>query len=188
MLASLVATLLLLQNPAAPVRADSGPLPQPPDSGKLKITPLLAPAYNPEMQFLIAGGVLLSWKVGPNPLRVQRSTLSSTVSLSTTGAINVNTSLNSFWNQDRFRLSAEHGSEGGAVEVITGRLTARGVAFHEDAEALLLGNANPGLHKVPGGHITPAYGLQALVHRTGIHHQDVLLPEEALEHLERCEM
>jgi len=106
-LASLVATLLLLQNPAAPVRADSGPLPQPPDSGKLKITPLLAPAYNPEMQFLIAGGVLLSWKVGPNPLRVQRSTLSSTVSLSTTGAININTSLNSFWNQDRFRLSAD---------------------------------------------------------------------------------
>ena len=107
MLASLVATLLLLQNPAAPVRADSGPLPQPPDSGKLKITPLLAPAYNPEMQFLIAGGVLLSWKVGPNPLRVQRSTLSSTVSISTTGAININTSLNSFWNQDRFRLSAD---------------------------------------------------------------------------------
>ena len=27
-----------------------------PDSGKFKITPLLAPAYNPEMQYLIAGG------------------------------------------------------------------------------------------------------------------------------------
>ena len=107
MLASLVAALLLVQNPPAPVRADSGPLPQPPDSGKFKITPLLAPAYNPEMKFLIAGGVLLSWKAGPNPLRVQRSTLSSTVSISSTGAINVANTLNSFWNEDRFRLNAD---------------------------------------------------------------------------------
>jgi hypothetical protein len=99
-------SLTLMQNPA-PVRPDSGPLPQPPDSGKFKITPLLAPAYNPEMQFLIAGGVLLSWKVGPNPLRVQRSTLSSTVSISSIGAINVSTVLSSFWNEDRFRLNAD---------------------------------------------------------------------------------
>jgi hypothetical protein len=102
----LAASLTLMQNPA-PVRSDSGPLPQPPDSGKFKITPLLAPAYNPEMQFLIAGGVLLSWKVGPNPLRVQRSTLSSTVSISSIGAINVSTVLSSFWNEDRFRLNAD---------------------------------------------------------------------------------
>jgi surface antigen Omp85-like protein len=104
----LLASLALAQNPApAPVRPDSGPLPQPPDSGKFKITPLLAPAYNPEMQFLIAGGVLLSWKVGANPLRIQRSTLSSTVSISSIGAINVSTTLSSFWNEDRFRLNAD---------------------------------------------------------------------------------
>jgi outer membrane protein assembly factor BamA len=93
----LATSLALAQNPA----------PQPPDSGKFKITPLLAPAYNPEMQFLIAGGVLLSWKVGRNPLRVQRSTLSSTISISTIGAINVSTNLSSFWNEDRFRLNAD---------------------------------------------------------------------------------
>jgi hypothetical protein len=86
---------------------DPAPAPQPPDSGKFKITPLLAPAYNPEMQFLIAGGVLLSWKAGPNPLRVQRSTLSSTISISSIGAINVSTNLSSFWNEDRFRLNAD---------------------------------------------------------------------------------
>ncbi len=78
-----------------------------PDSGKFKITPLLAPAYNPEMQYLIAGGVLMSWKVGPNPLRVQRSTLSTTLSLSSTGAVNVSMSLSSFWNEDRLRINAD---------------------------------------------------------------------------------
>ncbi len=78
-----------------------------PDSGKFKITPLLAPAYNPEMQYMIAGGVLMSWKVGNNPFRVQRSTLSSTLSLSSTGAVNVSMSLSSFWNEDRLRINAD---------------------------------------------------------------------------------
>jgi len=78
-----------------------------PDSGGFKITPLLAPAYNPEMQFLIAGGVLLSWKAGRNPVRLQRSTLSSTISISSTGAVNVSNSLTSFWVGDRLRVTAD---------------------------------------------------------------------------------
>jgi len=89
-----------------PMRSDSGPIAGTPDSGKFKITPLLAPAYNPEMQFLIAGGFLLSWKVGSpkQKLLIQRSTLSATVSFSTTGAINVSTVLTSFWAEDRLRI------------------------------------------------------------------------------------
>jgi hypothetical protein len=93
----------------APTRPDSGPVPTAPDSGAFKVTPLFAPAYNPEMQFLIVGGVLLSWKVGPNPVKLQRSTLSSTVSLSTTGAVNFATTLNSFWYGDRLRINADFG-------------------------------------------------------------------------------
>jgi hypothetical protein len=94
----------LAQEPTV-IRPDSGPIAAPPpDSGKLKITPLLAPAYNPEMQFLIAGGFLVSWKVGANKLQLQRSTLSSTVSFSTTGAINVSTTLTSFWAEDHIRI------------------------------------------------------------------------------------
>jgi len=77
-----------------------------PDSGGFKITPLIAPAYNPEMQFLIAGGVLMSWKSGPNPLRVQRSTLSSTISYSTTGAANVANNLTGFFAEDRLQVTA----------------------------------------------------------------------------------
>lgn len=101
-----------------PTRADSGKVvpfspdrgPEAttrPDSGGFKITPLLAPAYNPEMQFLIAGGILLSWKVGANPVRLQRSTLSSTISISSTGAVNVSNSLTSFWAGDRLRITAD---------------------------------------------------------------------------------
>jgi hypothetical protein len=77
-----------------------------PDSGRFRITPLIAPAYNPEMQFLIAGGVLISWKSGRNPLRVQRSTLSSTISYSTTGAANVANNLTGFFAEDRLQVTA----------------------------------------------------------------------------------
>ncbi len=77
------------------------------DSGKFKVTPLLAPAYNPEMQFLVLGGVLLSWKSGLNRHRVQRSTLTATISYSTTGAVNISSVLTSFWLEDRLRISAD---------------------------------------------------------------------------------
>ncbi|HUK21824.1 MAG TPA: BamA/TamA family outer membrane protein [Gemmatimonadales bacterium] len=77
------------------------------DSGGFRVTPIFAPAYNPEMQFLVAGGVLLSWKAGPNPLEIQRSTLSSTISFSSTGAINVANTLTSFWFANRLRITAD---------------------------------------------------------------------------------
>src|SRR5262249_26185565 len=93
-----------------PVPTDTGSVaPAAPDSGRFKLTPILAPAYNPEMQFLIAGGFLVSWKVGDQrqKLLMQRSTLSATVSFSTTGAINVSTTLTSFWAEDRLRIMAD---------------------------------------------------------------------------------
>lgn len=76
------------------------------DSGGFRITPLIAPAYNPEMQFLIAGGVLMSWKSGRRPLNVQRSTLSSTISYSTTGAANIANNLTGFFVEDRLQVTA----------------------------------------------------------------------------------
>ena len=105
LLLPLVALTSVAQEPV--FRADSGPpTVSPPDSGRFRFTPLLAPAYNPEMQFLVAGGALMSWKTGVNPFRVQRSTLSSTVSLSTTGAVNLSVSLSSFWKEDKLRINA----------------------------------------------------------------------------------
>jgi hypothetical protein len=75
-----------------------------PDDGWFRFTPLLAPAYNPEMEFLIVGGALLSFKADPADTLLPRSTLSATVSLSTTGAVNVASRLNSYWMHDRLRV------------------------------------------------------------------------------------
>lgn len=78
--------------------------PTKPDDGRFRFTPLLAPAYNPEMEFLIAGGFLLSFKADPQDTLLPRSTLSATVSLSSIGAVNVSTRFNSYWMQDRLRV------------------------------------------------------------------------------------
>jgi outer membrane protein assembly factor BamA len=75
-----------------------------PDDGGFRWTPLLAPGYNPEMGLLIAGGFLFSAKLGRKDSTLQRSTLSSTVSISTTGAINVSGVLTSFFLQNRLRV------------------------------------------------------------------------------------
>ena len=101
--------LALAASASAQVPSDTSPasiLPAP-DSGKFRLTPVLAPAYNPEMEFLIVGGALMSWKVGRNPLRIQRSTLTATVSYSTIGALNLNSTLTSFWLDDRLRINAD---------------------------------------------------------------------------------
>ncbi len=77
-----------------------------PDDGRFRWTPLLAPGYTPEMGVLIAGGFLFSDKFGPNSPDLQRSTLSSTVSISTTGAINVSNTLTTFFLNNRLRINA----------------------------------------------------------------------------------
>jgi outer membrane protein assembly factor BamA len=74
------------------------------DDGKFHFTPLLAPAYNPEMGFLIAGGILLSFKSDPLDPKLPRSSVSSTISISTTGAINVSSVFNTYLKHDRLRL------------------------------------------------------------------------------------
>jgi len=107
-LSAFVAAPLAAQQPPTQMPIDTSPQPVGKiDSGGFRVTPIFAPAYNPEMQFLVAGGVLLSWKAGVNPLRIQRSTLSSTISFSSTGAINVSNTLTSFWLANRLRITAD---------------------------------------------------------------------------------
>ena len=77
-----------------------------PDDGRFRWTPLLAPGYTPEMGFLIAGGFLFSDKLGKSSPNLQRSTLSSTVSISTTGAVNVSNTLTTFFLENRLRINA----------------------------------------------------------------------------------
>lgn len=91
----------------APPPDSAAARPSKPDDGRFRITPLLAPAYNPEMEFLIAGGVLLSFRTDKADPKLPRSTLSTTLSISTIGAINFAGRFNSYWKQDRLRLLAE---------------------------------------------------------------------------------
>jgi len=91
----------------APPADSAAKPPSKPDDGRLKITPLIAPAYNPEMEFLIAGGVLLSFRTDKADSALPRSTLSTTISYSTIGAINVAGRFSSYWKRDRLRLLAD---------------------------------------------------------------------------------
>jgi len=78
----------------------------PVDDGHFRWTPLLAPGYTPEMEFLIAGGFLFSTKFDRNDPALQRSTLSSTISYSTIGAVNISNNLNTFFMGNRLRINA----------------------------------------------------------------------------------
>jgi hypothetical protein len=97
----------------------TGPLvaqePQDPDSvlaneKKVMVTPFLAPGYTPEQGALISLGALVSFRTNPGikvgAIRdlVQRSTITFNGSYSTTGALNLNADLSSFWLGDRLRV------------------------------------------------------------------------------------
>jgi hypothetical protein len=77
---------------------------------KVMLTPFVAPGYTPEQGLLLSLGALISFRTNPGfkpgGLRelVQRSTITFNGSYSTTGALNVNAELSSFWKGDRLRI------------------------------------------------------------------------------------
>lgn len=77
---------------------------------KVMITPFAAPGYNPEQGLLVSLGALISFRTNPGrkpgaiAALVQRSTITFNGSYSTTGALNLNADLSSFWNGDRLRI------------------------------------------------------------------------------------
>ncbi len=77
------------------------------DQGKLMITPLAGPAYTPELEFTIAGGVMLSFKTNPKDSLIQRSSSPIMLGVSSTGAFFFGTKLTSFWKQDKWRINAD---------------------------------------------------------------------------------
>ncbi len=80
---------------------------------KVMLTPFAAPGYTPEQGALVSIGALISFRTNPGvkegTLRelVQRSTITFNGSYSTTGALNVNADLSSFWKGDRLRIFAK---------------------------------------------------------------------------------
>jgi hypothetical protein len=76
--------------------------------GKLWITPLIGPAYTPELGFVIAGGTLLSYRFDDGS---PRSSAPIALSYSTTGALTFTTKPEMYLLDDRLRVDAYFGDK-----------------------------------------------------------------------------
>ena len=72
--------------------------------GKFIASPLVVPAYTPELGGLIALGMLTSFKTNPDDDLIQRSSLPVTIGYTTTGAIVFQSILTSYWFEDKLRI------------------------------------------------------------------------------------
>lgn len=77
------------------------------DHGKVMIMPLAGPAYTPEMEFTLAGGIMLSFKTNPKDSLIQRSSSPIMLGISSTGAYFIGTRFTSFWLKDKLRIYAD---------------------------------------------------------------------------------
>lgn len=87
------ALLLLLVSRLALAQAD------------VKLVPVVAPAYTPELGFLIAAGGVMSWNGDVQTPTLPRSTLTLTAGASTVGAVLVQSRLNAFVLNDAVRFT-----------------------------------------------------------------------------------
>lgn len=74
------------------------------ERGASIVTPFIAPAYSPELGVLFAGGGVWTFKTNPKDSTLLRSSMPFTLGYSTTGAINVQAKLTSYWLHDRIRF------------------------------------------------------------------------------------
>lgn len=77
------------------------------EEGRWMILPLAGPAYTPELQFLIAGTVMTSFKTNRKDSLIQRSSLPVSIGFSSTGAVTFSAILTSFWKQDKIRVYSD---------------------------------------------------------------------------------
>lgn len=76
-------------------------------NGGLWVTPYLTPGYTPEMGATLSGGGLISFKTNPKDTLIQRSSIPFTVGMTTTSGYFAIARFNSYWNQDKLRLSSD---------------------------------------------------------------------------------
>jgi outer membrane protein assembly factor BamA len=74
------------------------------EEGRWMILPLAGPAYTPELEFTLAGGVMTSFKTKKTDSLIQRSSMPIMLGVSSTGAYFFGTKLTSFWLQDKLRI------------------------------------------------------------------------------------
>jgi hypothetical protein len=72
--------------------------------GPVWLTPVIAPAYTPELGALLFGGLVASWKADAES---PRSSLAATSGVATTGAFLVNARAATYWWSDRLRLDLD---------------------------------------------------------------------------------
>lgn len=80
-----------------------------PDAGApgwaVDLTPVAAPAYTPELGFLIAAGGVLSWNGDPSRADVPRSSATLIAGAGTVGAFLAQARVTSFWRADQVRAT-----------------------------------------------------------------------------------
>lgn len=74
------------------------------EEGKALFTPLVGPAYTPEMGFTVAGGIMISFKTNPKDSLIQRSSSPVMIGVTSTGGIFASTILSSYWLEDKLRI------------------------------------------------------------------------------------
>lgn len=74
------------------------------DRGASIVTPFVAPAYSPELGVMFVGGGVWTFKTNPKDTALLRSSMPFSIGYSTTGAINVQAKLNSYWLHDLIRF------------------------------------------------------------------------------------
>ncbi|UTW64099.1 BamA/TamA family outer membrane protein [bacterium SCSIO 12741] len=76
-------------------------------AGQVMFTPVVAPAYTPELGLLVAAGGLITFKTNKNDSLIQRSSLPGSIGYTTTGALVINGILTSFWFKDKLRINGD---------------------------------------------------------------------------------
>jgi len=72
-----------------------------------RASPIVLPAYTPEMGFTIAAGGLFSFKTNPQDEKIQRSSFSLIAAYGFKGAFTGQSMWNTYWFEDRMRIPAE---------------------------------------------------------------------------------
>ncbi len=79
--------------------------------GKFLITPLVGPAYTPELGFTIAGGVLTSWRTDKKDTALQRSSMPFNIGIGfKSGGLSsffISSKPTTFWLHDKLRINAD---------------------------------------------------------------------------------
>ncbi len=68
------------------------------------VTPVIAPAYTPELELFVSAGGMVSWK---NDKKSPRSSFPASIGYSTTGAIVYSGFLKSYWSGDQLRFDLD---------------------------------------------------------------------------------